>query len=87
MVKDLIKGLADDAGKTIFICSHILPVMEELCDRIGIVSQGKLIALGTVHQLIKRSGTKTLEQAFIALTGGTKKRELLSWREKRNAHA
>jgi ABC-2 type transport system ATP-binding protein len=35
MVKDLIKQLADSAGKTIFICSHILPIVEELCNRIG----------------------------------------------------
>ena len=39
MVKDLIKRLADSAKKTIFICSHILPVVEELCDRIGIINQ------------------------------------------------
>ena len=87
MVKDLIKELSKDAGKTIFVCSHILPVMEELCDRIGIVSHGKLIALGTVEELIRKSKTKTLESAFIKLTGGLKKQELLSWRENKNAEA
>ncbi|MCK4405968.1 MAG: ABC transporter ATP-binding protein [Hadesarchaea archaeon] len=87
MVKDLIKGLADRAGKTIFICSHILPIVEELCDRIGIINQGKLIALGTVDEIIAQTGTKTLEEAFIAITGGVEEKELLAWRERRGASA
>ena len=87
MVKDLIKKLADSAGKTIFICSHILPIVEELCDRIGIINQGRLIALGTVDEIISQTGTKTLEEAFIAITGGVEEKELLAWREKKDAGA
>jgi len=86
MVKDLIKKLAETAGKTIFICSHILPVVEELCDRIGIINQGKLIALGTVPEIIAQTKTKTLEEAFIALTGGVEEKELLAWREQKGAN-
>jgi len=85
MVKDLIKTLADTAGKTIFICSHILPIVEELCDRIGIINQGRLIALGTVEEIIAQARTKTLEKAFVALTGGVEEKELLAWREQRGA--
>jgi ABC-2 type transport system ATP-binding protein len=85
MVKDLIKGLAAEAGKTIFICSHILPVVEELCDRIGIINQGSLVALGTVGEIMTQTETTTLEDAFIALTGGVEERELLAWREKSDA--
>ncbi len=85
MVKDLIKKLADTAGKTIFICSHILPVVEELCDRIGIINQGRLIAVGTVDQIIAQTKTKTLEEAFIAITGGVEDKELLAWREQKRA--
>ena len=85
IVKDLIKKLADSAGKTIFICSHILPIVEELCDRIGIIHQGKLIALGTVNEIIAQTGKETLEEAFIAITGGVDERELLAWREHRSA--
>ncbi|KON26354.1 hypothetical protein AC480_05830 [miscellaneous Crenarchaeota group archaeon SMTZ1-55] len=87
MVKDLINGLADRAGKTIFICSHILPIVEELCDRIGIIDRGKLIAVGTIEDILTQTDTKTLEQAFIALTGGTEERELLAWRRHENAEA
>jgi len=87
MVKDLIKKLADTAGKTIFICSHILPVVEELCDRIGIINQGRLIAIGTIDEIIAQTGTKTLEEAFIAITGGIEEKELLAWRELKSASA
>ncbi|GAH92405.1 unnamed protein product, partial [marine sediment metagenome] len=87
MVKNLIKGLADRAGKTIFICSHILPIVKEMCDRIGIINQGKLIALGTVDEIIAQTEKKTLEEAFIAITGGVEERELLAWREQRGASA
>jgi ABC-2 type transport system ATP-binding protein len=85
MVKDLIKKLADSAGKTIFICSHILPIVEELCDRIGIINQGRLIAIGTIDEIITQTKTKTLEEAFIAITGGVEEKELLAWREQKGA--
>ena len=81
MVKDLIKGLAGEAGKTVFICSHILPVVEELCDRIGIIIGGRLVTTGTVDEIISRSGKDTLEEAYIAITGGIEKKELFAWRE------
>ena len=87
MVKELLKKLANGAGKTIFICSHILPIVEELCDRIGIISQGRLIALGTVDEIIAQTKTRTLEEAFIELTGGVEEKELLAWREHRGADA
>ena len=87
MVKDLIKKLSDSAGKTIFICSHILPIVEELCDRIGIINQGRLVACGTVDEIIAQTETKTLEEAFIAVTGGVEEKELLAWREQKGADA
>jgi ABC-2 type transport system ATP-binding protein len=86
MVKDLIKKLADSAGKTIFICSHILPIVEELCDRVGIIDQGRLIAVGSIEEIIAQTGTKTLEEAFISITGGVEEKELLSWREQKGAN-
>jgi ABC-2 type transport system ATP-binding protein len=85
MVKDLIKTLADTAGKTIFICSHILPIVEELCDRIGIINQGRLIALGTISEILNQTNTKTLEDAFINITGGVEEKELLAWRKHKDA--
>jgi ABC-2 type transport system ATP-binding protein len=63
------------------MCSHLLPVVEELCDRIGIINNGRLIAVGTIEEIIARSGTGSLEEAFIAITGGAVDNELLAWRE------
>ena len=85
MVKDLIKTLSENANKTIFICSHILPIVEELCDRVGIINQGKLVAVGTIDEIIGMTDKKTLEDAFIALTGGVEEKELLSWRKQKSA--
>ncbi|HDP96475.1 MAG TPA: ABC transporter ATP-binding protein [Euryarchaeota archaeon] len=85
MVKDLIKDLSERASKTVFVCSHILPIVEELCDRIGIINRGKLIAVGTLDEILAKAGTNTIEEAFITLTGGTESMELLSWREQRGA--
>jgi ABC-2 type transport system ATP-binding protein len=84
LVKDLIKSLVESANKTIFISSHILPIVEELCDRIGIIHQGKLIAVGTVEEILAQAQKKTLEDAFIALTGGVEEKELLAWRNQKN---
>lgn len=81
MVKDLIKGLTKQAGKTIFVCSHILPIVQELCDRIGIINNGRLIALGTIRDIMDQTHTSTLEEAFISITGGIEDKELLAWRE------
>jgi ABC-2 type transport system ATP-binding protein len=86
-VKNLIRQLSDTAGRTIFISSHILPLVEELCDRVGIINKGKLVAIGTASEVIAGTGKKTLEEAFIALTGGVDEKELLAWREHRSVGA
>lgn len=87
MVKDLIKTLAENANKTIFVCSHILPIVEELCDRIGIINQGKLVAIGTIDEIITKTNKKTLEEAFIEITGGIEEKELLAWRKQKNSNS
>jgi len=83
----LIKGLANKMEKTIFMCSNILSVVQQLYDHIGIVNQGWLITLGTVDDIIAQTGTKTLEEAFIAMSGGVEEKRLLAWRGQRSADA
>lgn len=87
MVRDLMKDLAENAGKTIVVCSHILPIIEELCDRIGIINRGELVAVGTLDELLAKTGKDTLEKAYIDITGGVQQKELLSWRELGSAKA
>lgn len=81
MVRDLIEELADQEGKTVVICSHILSIVEELCDRIGIIFQGKLVAIGTIQEIIDQTGSSSLEEAFISLTGGKDLDRQEAWSE------
>ncbi len=54
---------------TILLCTHDLDEAEALADRVGILADGELIALGTVDELRARYGLETLEEAFFAATG------------------
>jgi ABC-2 type transport system ATP-binding protein len=67
-VWDFIKDLKKE-DKTIILTTHYMEEAEELCDRVGIIDHGKLIALGTPRELISKSKVKNLEEVFIALTG------------------
>jgi ABC-2 type transport system ATP-binding protein len=72
VVKDVLKERAQ-AGVTIFLSTHQLSVAEELADRIGIIHQGRLIAVGTRDELRRQSGAEgPLEQTFLALTAEDK---------------
>jgi ABC-2 type transport system ATP-binding protein len=68
VVKELIRSLAGQ-GRTIFFCSHVLEVVERICTRIVIVDRGRAIADGTAGEIAARTGTSSLEAAFVALTG------------------
>ncbi|HEU0140895.1 MAG TPA: ABC transporter ATP-binding protein [Bryobacteraceae bacterium] len=64
-------------GTTIFLTSHVLEVVERLCDRIGIIHHGRLLTEGTMQDL--RTGSETLEDLFVRLVGGTRASEPLDW--------
>ena len=68
MVKDILKGLARQ-GTTIFMSTHTLSVAEDLCDRIGIIHRGNLIAMGTTRELkrMARVQEADLEAVFLRL--------------------
>lgn len=55
---------------TIMLTTHYLEEVEALSDRVGVMSNGKLIAVGTVAELTAQTGTSKLEDAFVALAGG-----------------
>ncbi|MEJ2277008.1 MAG: ABC transporter ATP-binding protein [Candidatus Lokiarchaeota archaeon] len=81
IVKDLILQLAKKADKTIFICTHLLDVAEELCDIIGIIIDGELKVQGTPEEIINSVGASNLEEAYLKITGATQIVDLLAWRE------
>ncbi|MBL8216652.1 MAG: ABC transporter ATP-binding protein [Bryobacterales bacterium] len=68
LIKDLLSSLAAE-GKTILYSSHVLDVVERVCDRILVIHKGNLIATGTPEELMAASGQSTLEDAFRHLTG------------------
>jgi len=56
------------SGKTVFFSTHVLDVAERLCDEIGIIRQGKMIAKGEPEKLMKDDRASTLEDLFLNLT-------------------
>ena len=68
VVKDVLKERSL-RGMTVFLSTHQLSVAEELADRVGIIHQGKVVAVGTPAELRTQSGQEgPLEKAFLALT-------------------
>ncbi|MEC4668865.1 MAG: ABC transporter ATP-binding protein [Nitrospirota bacterium] len=59
-VRDLILGLRDQ-GKTVFFSTHIIPDVEMICDRVGVLAKGKLLATGRVEELVTRGHTQSVE--------------------------
>jgi ABC-2 type transport system ATP-binding protein len=71
MVKALFRDLAKN-GATLFMSTHTLAIAEDVCDRIGIIHKGDLIATGTTEDLRHRAQVKegNLEEVFLILTEG-----------------
>lgn len=83
LVKDVLRTIADDGG-AVFISTHVLEIAERMCDRVGIIQNGVLIAQGTVAELRSKAlpgvegADASLEDLFLKLTGGEEYRELIS---------
>ena len=71
LLKDLFRTFAGHGG-TVFLSTHTLEVAEALCDRIAIINQGEIIALGTMDELRAQAeaGGAHLEEIFLKVTGG-----------------
>jgi ABC-2 type transport system ATP-binding protein len=65
---DFIRDLKNQ-GKTIILTTHYIEEAESLCDRVGIIDHGKLIALDTPKALMTEYNVKDLEDVFIQITG------------------
>ena len=68
-VRNLIKELAE-TNKTIILTTHDLNEVAELCDRVGILVGGKLVAIGTPKELEEKFKQANLEDVFVALSTG-----------------
>lgn len=70
-VWDIISALRQEHGTTIFLTTHLMDEADILCDRIGIMNRGKLVALGSPRELKDRAGAETMDDAFIHFTGSS----------------
>ena len=70
MVRNLIKKMSREMGKTIILTTHDLNEVSELCDRVGIMVEGKLVAIGKPDDLEGQFKKADLEDVFIGLVTG-----------------
>ncbi len=77
LIKDILRQMAD-RGSAVMLSTHILEIAERMCDRVGIINRGELIAVGTMDELrtLDASGRASLEDIFLSLTGGAEVAEL-----------
>jgi ABC-2 type transport system ATP-binding protein len=82
IAKEILRGLCD-MGCTVFMTTHILEIAERMCNRVGIINKGKLIAVGTIEELRQSNGVNdlSLEDIFLKLTGGVEYEEMARFLE------
>ncbi len=74
LIKDILRQLAD-RGAAVMLSTHILEIAERMCDRIGIINKGELVAVGSMDEL-RGQGHSSLEDIFLGLTGGAEATEI-----------
>jgi ABC-2 type transport system ATP-binding protein len=70
LLKELMRAHVNEGG-AVFFSTHVMEVAERVCDRVGIIHKGKLIASGTVEEmqaLFAQEGDKSLEEIFLKVT-------------------
>ena len=77
LIKDVFRRMADN-GVAILMSTHTLEVAQEMCDRLSIILKGRIIASGTVSELLALAGAEDdqLTQVFLKLTGGSGLQEI-----------
>lgn len=70
LIRRVFRELCEEKGVAIFLSTHTLSIAEEVCDRIGILYKGRLVALGTLDELRERAaaGNARLEEVFLKIT-------------------
>jgi len=76
LMKDILVQQVE-RGATVFLTSHVLEVVERLCERVAIIANGSILAEGSMAEM--RSADKTLEDLFVRLVGGDQEAQRLDW--------
>jgi len=66
---EYLKKMNREEGTTVFLTTHYMEEADKVSNRIAIIDHGKIIAQGTAEELKAKTNTKSLEEAFLALTG------------------
>jgi ABC-2 type transport system ATP-binding protein len=72
-----VRHLNETEGVTVFLTTHYMDEAERVAHRIAIIDHGRIVAQGTPQELKQQTGTDSLEQAFLALTGSTIREEVV----------
>ena len=75
LIKDILREVSD-RGTAVFMTTHILEIAERMCDRVAIISDGRVIAVGTMEELRAGRTGESLEDIFLDLTGGAEEAEI-----------
>ncbi|HLZ98194.1 MAG TPA: ATP-binding cassette domain-containing protein [Steroidobacteraceae bacterium] len=68
-LRDMLRALKAE-GRCILFSSHVMQEVAALCDRVVIIGHGRVLAQGTPDSIRERSGTQSLEEAFLQILGG-----------------
>ena len=66
-----VKRLNESDQVTVFLTTHYMDEADRVADRIAVIDHGRIVAIGSSRELKERTGTESLEDAFLALTGTT----------------
>ncbi|MFH1591585.1 MAG: ATP-binding cassette domain-containing protein [archaeon] len=81
-----IHRLSKDKDMTVFFTTHYMEEAEKVADRVAIIDHGRIISMGTVKEIMKRTGTKSLENAFLKLTGKSMREQTANPEEQLRMH-
>ena len=76
LMKDILQDQVRQ-GATVFLTSHVLEVVERLCDHVAIISEGRIIRQGTVAEM--HAAGESLEEAFVRIVGVNREHSHLDW--------
>ena len=74
-IQDILKGFVGSGG-TVVLSSHVMDLVQRLCDHVAIMNEGHILAAGTISEV---RGNTSLEERFVQLVGGRTSSEGLSW--------
>ncbi|MEQ8766021.1 MAG: ABC transporter ATP-binding protein [Planctomycetota bacterium] len=80
-IRQVLKQLAS-TGVTIFFSSHVLEIVEKLCDRVAVIDRGRLVGVGDLESLRAQAGLGAddpLEEIFVRLVGARERDDDLDW--------